>query len=135
MWHGCAPLLKLASSLCLPSFFTPFAPTVLVSRCHQFTGTQSFPFFCQERRRPEDVLYYAVSNLDPYLPSIASIKGEVFDMMICTVRMLGEFNFAQLLQGENNPHSVWQLQSARKDKLDWQSQVDFFSFSPTIHGS
>ena len=26
--------------------------------------------------------------------------------------MLGDFNFAQFLQGENNPHSVWMLQSS-----------------------
>ena len=30
--------------------------------------------------------------------------------------MLDQFNFAQLLQGENNPHSVWQLQSSLQEE-------------------
>ena len=30
--------------------------------------------------------------------------------------MLYDFNFAQLLQGENNPHSVWQLQCGKEEE-------------------
>lgn len=109
----------IRENLCIREMTTSqITVAILILAIRGLSKTDDVARLCppSERRRPEDVLYYAVSNLDPYLPSIASIKGEVFDMMICTVRMLGEFNFAQLLQGENNPHSVWQLQSARKEE-------------------
>jgi len=69
-----------------------------------------------ERRTPEQVLAYALANLDGYLPSVASLQGEVYHQIVALVRMLSDFNFAQMLQGENNPHSVWQLQCAREDE-------------------
>ncbi|OLP77999.1 hypothetical protein AK812_SmicGene41871 [Symbiodinium microadriaticum] len=63
-----------------------------------------------------EVLAYALANLDGYLPSVASLQGEVYHQIVALVRMLADFNFAQMLQGENNPHSVWQLQCAREDE-------------------
>ncbi|CAJ1390353.1 unnamed protein product [Effrenium voratum] len=65
-----------------------------------------------ERRSPEKVLEYAIEGLECYMPSIASLDTEALDHVTATVRMLGDFNFAQFLQGENNPHSVWMLQSS-----------------------
>ncbi|CAE7253192.1 unnamed protein product [Symbiodinium necroappetens] len=63
-----------------------------------------------------EVLAYALANLDGYLPSVASLQGDVYHQIVALVRMLADFNFAQMLQGENNPHSVWQLQCAREDE-------------------
>ncbi|CAE7207557.1 unnamed protein product [Symbiodinium pilosum] len=69
-----------------------------------------------ERRSPELVLEYAVSNLKSYLPSLAGLPEESADYVTSTVRMLGQFSFPQFLQGENNPHSVWMLQSCLKQE-------------------
>ena len=70
-------------------------------------------------RWPFQVLSYAISNLDAYLPSMACLRGEAYDFVVSTaaqfiseikkqregagedaakVRMLDQFNFAQLLQ-------------------------------------
>jgi len=69
-----------------------------------------------ERRSPESVLDYAVSNLKSYIPSLAGLPAESADYVVSTVRMLGQFSFPQFLQGENNPHSVWMLQSCLKQE-------------------
>jgi len=68
-----------------------------------------------ERRSPESILAFAVSELAGYLPSLAALPIEGIDYVAATVRMLGQFSFPQFLQAENNPHSVWQLQMAIKD--------------------
>jgi len=80
--------------------------------------SEDFAKLCppSERRTPEQVLSYAISNLDAYLPSMACLRGEAYDFVVSTVRMLDQFNFAQLLQGENNPHSVWQLQCSLQEE-------------------
>lgn len=82
------------------------------------------------------VLSYAVENLQAYLPSLASLKSESYEhlgpiapwpsawhqlwsavgtpvspVFAVQVDILKEFNFAQFLQGENNPHSVWLLKN------------------------
>lgn len=67
-----------------------------------------------ERRSPETVLSYAVNELQMYLPSLASLPPEGSNYVASTVRMLGQFSFPQFLQAENNPHSVWMLQSVMK---------------------
>ncbi|CAE7481846.1 unnamed protein product, partial [Symbiodinium sp. CCMP2456] len=41
------------------------------------------------------VLAYALANLDGYLPSVASLQGEVYHQIVALVRMLSDFNFAQ----------------------------------------
>ncbi|CAE7790108.1 unnamed protein product, partial [Symbiodinium sp. CCMP2456] len=69
-----------------------------------------------ERRTPEQVLNYAISHLDAFLPSMACLRGDAYDYLVSTARMLKEFNFAQLLQGENNPHSVWLLQCSLQEE-------------------
>ncbi|OLP92674.1 hypothetical protein AK812_SmicGene25481 [Symbiodinium microadriaticum] len=69
-----------------------------------------------ERRSPESVLEYAVSNLKSYIPSLAGLPAESADYVVSTVRMLGQFSFPQFLQGENNSHSVWMLQSCLKQE-------------------
>ncbi|CAE7411919.1 AKT1 [Symbiodinium natans] len=79
-----------------------------------------------ERGTPEKVLAYATTNLDAYLPSIASLRGDAYDILSATVRMLGAFNFAQLLQGENNPHSIWQLQGSLEDEGEEVFQTFLF---------
>ena len=74
---------------------------------------------CGVLRWPFQVLSYAISNLDAYLPSMACLRGEAYDFVVSTaaqfiseikkqregagedaakVRMLDQFNFAQLLQ-------------------------------------
>ncbi|CAJ1340268.1 unnamed protein product [Effrenium voratum] len=79
-----------------------------------------------ERRNPEQVLSYAICNLDAYLPSIACLGPETYTYVVNTVRMLSEFNFAQLLQGENNPHSVWQLQASLQEEGETTFQMFLF---------
>lgn len=64
----------------------------------------------RDRTRPEQVLSYAVENLQAYLPSLASLTGESYQYLGPVVDILKEFNFPQFLQGENNPHSVFLLQ-------------------------
>ncbi|CAE7314496.1 unnamed protein product [Symbiodinium natans] len=80
--------------------------------------SEDFAKLCppSQRRTPEQVLSYATSNLDAYLPSMACLRGDAYDFLVSTVRMLDQFNFAQLLQGENNPHSVWQLQCSLQEE-------------------
>lgn len=65
----------------------------------------------KDRTTPEQVLSYAVENLQAYLPSLASLKSESYEHLGPIVDILKEFNFAQFLQGENNPHSVWLLKN------------------------
>lgn len=65
----------------------------------------------RDRTRHEQVLSYAVENLQAYLPSLASLKLESYQHLGPVVDILKEFNFAQFLQGENNPHSVFLLQN------------------------
>mmetsp|Transcript_3355 Transcript_3355/g.7926 ORF Transcript_3355/g.7926 Transcript_3355/m.7926 type:complete len:475 (+) Transcript_3355:2-1426(+) len=77
-----------------------------------------------ERRSPESVLEFAISSLGSCLPSLAALPKESTDYIASTVRMLGQFSFPQFLQGENNPHSVWQLQAC----LDQEEQVVFKMF-------
>jgi len=79
-----------------------------------------------ERRTPEQVLAYATTNLDAYLPSIANLRGDAYDILAATVRMLGAFNFAQMLQGENNPHSIWQLQGSLEEEGEEVFQTFLF---------
>ena len=67
----------------------------------------------QERRHHEQVLAYAVQNLQSYLPSLDSLKEESYGKLSSVVEILKEFNFAQFLQGENTPHYVWLLKSAQ----------------------
>ncbi|CAE7266204.1 unnamed protein product [Symbiodinium pilosum] len=80
--------------------------------------SEDFAKLCppSQRRTPEQVLSYATTNLDAYLPSMACLRGDAYDYLVSTVRMLDQFNFAQLLQGENNPHSVWQLQCSLQEE-------------------
>lgn len=90
--------------------------------------SEDFAKLCppSERRTPEQVLSYAISNLDAYLPSMACLRGEAYDFVVSTVRMLDQFNFAQLLQGENNPHSVWQLQCSLQEERVEVFQIYLF---------
>ncbi|CAJ1390363.1 unnamed protein product [Effrenium voratum] len=62
-----------------------------------------------ERKKPEQVLCYTVESLEHYLPSLACLAPESYLHLTAVVRMLAEFNFAQFLQGENNPHAIWLL--------------------------
>ncbi|CAE7439880.1 unnamed protein product [Symbiodinium sp. CCMP2592] len=80
--------------------------------------SEDFSKLCppSERRTPEQVLNYAISHLDAFLPSMACLRGDAYDYLVSTARMLKEFNFAQLLQGENNPHSVWLLQCSLQEE-------------------
>ena len=83
------------------------------------------------------VLCYTVESLEHYLPSLACLAPESYlhltavasspnaanvikqtfapgspvdtVLAVLEVRMLAEFNFAQFLQGENNPHAIWLL--------------------------
>ncbi|CAE7370681.1 unnamed protein product [Symbiodinium natans] len=78
------------------------------------------------------VLTYAIANLDAYLPSITSLDAEVYHQMTAMVRMLYDFNFAQLLQGENNPHSVWQLQCGKEE--EGEDDIPFRSSEYPVRG-
>jgi len=69
-----------------------------------------------ERTHPEQVLSYAVENLQAYLPSLASLGAETQKYLGSVAHILSQFNFAQFLQGENNPHSVWLLKNGLENQ-------------------
>mmetsp|Transcript_333 Transcript_333/g.873 ORF Transcript_333/g.873 Transcript_333/m.873 type:complete len:1169 (+) Transcript_333:36-3542(+) len=65
-----------------------------------------------ERRSLEQVLCHTVEHLDAYVPSLRTLAPESYTHLSAAVRIMMEFNFAQFVQGENNPNAVWLLQCA-----------------------
>jgi len=65
-----------------------------------------------ERRNTEQVLLHTVDHLSAYVPSLQALSMECYTHLGNAVRVMLDFNFAQFVQGENNPNSVWLLQCA-----------------------
>ena len=66
------------------------------------------------RQSPEDILLFAIKNLEQHLPSITSLDEDGLHCVESTFEILKQFNLGQYLQGENNPHSI----SLLKNEID-----------------
>eukprot|EP00930_Biecheleria_cincta_P015588 TRINITY_DN12948_c0_g3_i2.p1 TRINITY_DN12948_c0_g3~~TRINITY_DN12948_c0_g3_i2.p1 ORF type:complete len:1228 (+),score=254.99 TRINITY_DN12948_c0_g3_i2:33-3716(+) len=75
--------------------------------------TQQLPKAAQ---RPEQALIYLMRNRRNCVPSVESLTEDAFDLICNALEIHQEFNLAQMLQGENTPASVMQLQSMIRER-------------------
>jgi len=61
-------------------------------------------------RRPESAVLYLVENCQNVVPSVKDLPQQGLESLRATLRLHAVFNFAQMLQGENVPANVAQLQ-------------------------
>eukprot|EP00930_Biecheleria_cincta_P018711 TRINITY_DN14482_c0_g1_i1.p1 TRINITY_DN14482_c0_g1~~TRINITY_DN14482_c0_g1_i1.p1 ORF type:complete len:1225 (-),score=207.45 TRINITY_DN14482_c0_g1_i1:117-3791(-) len=76
-------------------------------------ATQQLPDFA---KRPEQAVIYIMKNWDNVVPSVRSLRQEEFDLICDVLEVHQEFNLAQMLQGENTPASVLQLQAMIRER-------------------
>ncbi|CAJ1450475.1 unnamed protein product, partial [Effrenium voratum] len=69
--------------------------------------TQQLPDVCN---RPEKALLYLMRNYTNVVPSVMALEEEELELISEAMEVHQDFNLAQMLQGENVPASVLQLQ-------------------------
>jgi len=68
----------------------------------------SFADICPEtiKDSAEQILLYGIDHVPDLVPSVGYLSEDMADLLKRTTRLNEQFNFAQMLQGENNPCSV-----------------------------
>eukprot|EP00930_Biecheleria_cincta_P033052 TRINITY_DN2289_c0_g4_i1.p1 TRINITY_DN2289_c0_g4~~TRINITY_DN2289_c0_g4_i1.p1 ORF type:complete len:972 (-),score=134.75 TRINITY_DN2289_c0_g4_i1:90-2570(-) len=79
------------------------------------------------RRSPEESLAYAMEHLGDTIPSLAFLTRQSRSLLEGIVGILCTFNFAQLLQGENNPQSMALVKGVLQSKVPELLNVYIFS--------
>mmetsp|Transcript_44220 Transcript_44220/g.102143 ORF Transcript_44220/g.102143 Transcript_44220/m.102143 type:complete len:1155 (-) Transcript_44220:77-3541(-) len=65
---------------------------------------------------PEAATYHIIDIKPELIPSMRLLNYDMRELVKSTLVTQSIFNFAQMLQGENNPHAVLELQEAMRDE-------------------
>jgi len=90
---------------------------------------KQFQMLCPpiQRHSREKMVEFAISSLGTFLPSVTSLPADSHNSLAAIARMLCEFNFAQFMQGENNPHSIYLLQEVLREEGQKTFQIFLFA--------
>lgn len=87
--------------------------------------TRQLPDECQ---RPEKAVLHIIENCTRAVPSVNSLSNEALELVKGALELHQEFNFAQLLQGENAPANILWLQELITSKDKGEDIFKFYVF-------